>query len=82
MGLITIIAPITASIFLVGIIFIANKLGMNVPNFLLEPIFNGWIICSGVVIGFCLCFKQIFLMLAIIIVSGLAVAFYYLVYVM
>lgn len=82
MGLITIVAPITASIFLVGMIFIANKLGMNVPNFLLEPIFNGWIICSGVVIGFCLFMRQIFLMLAIIIVSGLAVAFYYFVYVM
>lgn len=74
--------PISGGVLTVVIIQIANKLGFEVHPFLLEPSFNVWIIMAGVIIAFCLWARQIFLMLAILIVSFIVMIGYYIIYIL
>lgn len=74
--------PISASVILVALLQGLNKLGFEMHSFLLEPVFNLWIIFAGIIIGFCLFMRQIFLMLALLGISFLAMLGYYVMYVL
>jgi len=75
------ILPITICFGIVALIHILVKIGVEIPNIIQEPVFQVWILFLGVVIGFCVFMRQIFLMLGIIIVSSLLVFGYYALYV-
>ena len=64
-----IILPLAVAFAIVAVTHLLVNFGIGVPVWVMEPIFQVWILMAGVVITFCLWMRQIFLMLVILGVS-------------
>ena len=80
-GIVSFIIPITVSFFLVLIFHLASKLGMGVPDILLEPVFDLWIVFVGVLIAVCVFMRQFFLLFLAVFISFLVTILIYVMYV-
>lgn len=76
------ILPITLIFVAIGAIYGFQKLGFELPAFLLDPIFQVWLVAMAVVIAGCSHMRQYFLMFFIVGVSAVAVGAYYVLYIL
>lgn len=80
-GMIGFIIPISGAFGLVLLLHMLTKIGVSVPEILLEPVFGLWIVFVGILLAVCIFMRQFFVLFLAVMISFIGTVVIYVMYV-